>query len=74
MQLQNLETGVLKNRPLDRLLLIVWMDGIVFKVRKGSKLINKTIYLAENLNCDGKKKFLECDLEKKVLVLDTGRI
>lgn len=35
-----------QNRPLDDLYLIVWMDGIVFKVRENSKVINKTIYLA----------------------------
>ena len=31
-----------QNRPLDPVYLIVWMDGIVFKVREGSKVINKT--------------------------------
>lgn len=39
-----------QNRPLDDLYLIVWMDGIVFKVRENSKVINKTIYLAVGLN------------------------
>ena len=38
-----------QNRPLDELYLIVWMDGIVFKVRENSKVINKTIYLAVGL-------------------------
>ncbi|WP_238407284.1 transposase, partial [Flavobacterium psychrophilum] len=33
--------------------LIVWMDGIVFKVRENSKVINKTIYLAVGLNREG---------------------
>ena len=33
-----------QNRPLEPVYLIVWMDGIVFKVREGSKVINKTIY------------------------------
>jgi putative transposase len=47
-----------QNRPLDNLYLIVWMDGIVFKVREGSKVINKTIYLAIGLNRDGKKEVL----------------
>jgi transposase-like protein len=32
-----------QNRPLEPVYLIVWMDGIVFKVRKNSKVINKTI-------------------------------
>ena len=39
-----------QNRPLDAVYLIVWMDGIVFKVRENSKVINKTIYLAVGLN------------------------
>ena len=47
-----------QNRPLDKLYLIVWMDGIVFKVREGSKVINKTIYLAIGLNIEGKKEIL----------------
>ena len=47
-----------QNRPLDPLYLIVWMDGIVFKVRENSKVINKTIYLAVGLNTDGKKEVL----------------
>lgn len=31
------------------------MDGIVFKVRENSKVINKTIYLAFGLNREGRK-------------------
>ena len=38
--------------------LIVWMDGIVFKVREGSKVINKTVYIAVGLRRDGKKEVL----------------
>lgn len=47
-----------QNRPLDPVYLIVWMDGIVFKVRENSKVINKTIYLAVGLRRDGKKEVL----------------
>lgn len=47
-----------QNRPLDDLYLIVWMDGIVFKVRENSKVINKTIYLAVGLNREGRKEVL----------------
>lgn len=53
-----------QNRPLEDLYLIVWLDGIVFKVRENSKVINKTIYLAVGLRRDGRKKFWECGLEK----------
>lgn len=47
-----------QNRPLDPVYLIVWMDGIVFKVRENSKVTNKTIYIAVGLNRDGKKEVL----------------
>lgn len=47
-----------QNRPLDDLYLIVWMDGIVFKVRENSKVINKTIHLAVGLKRNGKKEVL----------------
>jgi putative transposase len=40
------------------------MDGIVFKVRENSKIINKTIYLAVSLNTDGKKEVLGMCLGK----------
>lgn len=49
---------VWQNRPLEPVYLIVWMDGIVFKVRENSKVINKTIYLAIGLNREGKKEVL----------------
>lgn len=47
-----------QNRPLESVYLIVWMDGIVFKVRENSKVINKTIYVTVGLKRDGKKEVL----------------
>ncbi len=47
-----------QNRPLDNLYFIVWMDGIVFKVRDQGKVINKTVYLAVGLNKEGYKELL----------------
>lgn len=47
-----------QNRALEPVYLIVWMDGIVFKVRENSKVINKTVYLAVGLNREGKKEVL----------------
>ena len=47
-----------QNRPLDSLYLIVWMDGIVFKVRENGKVINKTVYLCVGLNKEGLKEVL----------------
>ncbi len=38
--------------------MIVWMDGIVFKVRETNQVINKTIYLAVGLNVEGRKEIL----------------
>ena len=47
-----------QNRPLEPVYLIVWMDGIVFKVRENSRVINKTIYIAVGLRRDGFKEVL----------------
>jgi transposase-like protein len=47
-----------QNRPLDPLYMIVWMDGIVFKVRDAGKVINKTVYLCVGLNREGYKEVL----------------
>jgi len=47
-----------QNRPLEPVYLVVWMDGIVFKVRDNSKVINKTIYLSVGLNRNGLKEVL----------------
>ncbi|MFA6702699.1 MAG: IS256 family transposase, partial [Dysgonamonadaceae bacterium] len=47
-----------QNRPLESVYLIVWMDGIVFKVREGSRVINKTVYIAVGLRQDGIKEVL----------------
>jgi transposase-like protein len=47
-----------QNRPLEPVYLIVWMDGIVFKVRENSKVVNKTIYIVIGLRKDGLKEVL----------------
>jgi putative transposase len=49
---------VWQNRPLESVYLIVWMDGIVFKVRENSRVINKTVYVAVGLRKDGLKEVL----------------
>ena len=53
-----------QNRPLESVYFIVWMDGIVFKVRENSRIINKTIYIAVGLRKDGKKEVLGLWLSK----------
>lgn len=47
-----------QSRPLSSMYYVVWMDGIVFKVRQNGKVINKTVYLAVGLNADGHKEML----------------
>ena len=47
-----------QNRPLEQVYCIVWMDGIVFKVRENSRVIDKTIYIAVGLRTDGRKEVL----------------
>lgn len=47
-----------QSRPLSPVYFVVWMDGIVFKVRQNGKVINKTIYLAVGLNSEGFKEVL----------------
>ena len=47
-----------QNRPLERQYMVVWMDGIVFKVRDSGKIINKTVYLCVGLNSRGLKEVL----------------
>ena len=47
-----------QNRPLEPVYLIVWMDGIVFKVRENSKVVNKTVYIAVGLRRDGLKEVM----------------
>lgn len=47
-----------QNRPLESVYAIVWMDGVVFKVRENGRVVNKTIYLAVGLALDGHKDVL----------------
>lgn len=47
-----------QNRPLDAIYPIVFLDGIVFKVRKDSKIVNKCLYSVLGIDMDGKKDIL----------------
>ena len=47
-----------QSRPLSPVYYIVWLDGMVFKVRQNGKVINKTVYLAVGLNSEGLKEVL----------------
>lgn len=47
-----------QQKPLDSVYYIIWMDGIVMKVRHNGKVINKTIYLIVGVNKGGYKEVL----------------
>lgn len=47
-----------QNRPLEPVYFIVWMDGIVLKVKHNGRYINKCIYLVIGLNKEGLKEVL----------------
>jgi len=48
----------LQNRPLDPIYPIVFLDGIVFKVRKDARVINKCLYSVLGINMEGRKEIL----------------
>jgi putative transposase len=45
-------------RSLDAVYPVVFLDGIVFKVRKDAKVINKCVYSVLGINMDGRKDIL----------------
>jgi transposase-like protein len=49
---------VWQTRPLDALYPIVYLDGIVVKIRQDNRVINKTVHVALGVNLDGHKEVL----------------
>ena len=47
-----------QNRPLEQVYFVLWMDGIVLKVRQNGKYINKCIFIVIGLKNDGLKEVL----------------
>jgi transposase-like protein len=47
-----------QNRPLETVYPIVWMDGIMLKVKQNARFINKCVFLVIGLRRDGKKEVL----------------
>jgi putative transposase len=47
-----------QQRPLEPVYFVVWMDGIVMKIRQNGKVQGKTIYLMIGLKQDGLKEVL----------------
>ena len=47
-----------QNRPLESIYPVVFFDGVVFKVRKDGKIINRCVYTVLGINMDGFKDIL----------------
>jgi putative transposase len=47
-----------QSRPLDSVYPIVFLDGIIFKVRKDARVINKCVYSVMGINMEGRKEIL----------------
>jgi len=47
-----------QSRPLDRIYPIVFLDGIVYKVKKDAKVVNKCFYTVLGVNMEGRKEIL----------------
>lgn len=47
-----------RSRPLDEVYPILYLDGIVIKVRQDKQVIRKTMYIALGINMDGQKECL----------------
>ena len=47
-----------QHRPLNALYPIVYLDGLVVKVRENQRVLNKTVYLALGIDLDGHKELL----------------
>lgn len=45
-----------QNRPLDAVYPIIYLDCIVLKVRQDSRIINKSAFLALDINIEGQKE------------------
>jgi transposase-like protein len=47
-----------QSRPLEPVYYVVWMDGIVLRIKHGGKYVNRCIYLVIGLKNDGRKEVL----------------
>ena len=47
-----------QSRPLEAIYPIVFLDGVVFKVRKDARIINKCVYSVLGIRMDGRKEIL----------------
>jgi putative transposase len=54
------EVNEWQNRPLEAIYPIVYFDGVVFKSRKDSQIINKCVYSVLGIDMEGHKDILGC--------------
>lgn len=47
-----------QNRPLESLYVLVWLDGIYYKVRQDGKVVTRVLYSVIGLNLSGRKQIL----------------
>jgi transposase-like protein len=47
-----------QSRPLEKIYPIVFLDGIVYKVKKDAKVVNKCFYTVLGVNMEGRKEIL----------------
>ena len=52
------EVRAWQSRSLDAVYPIVYLDALVVKIKENKQVINKAIYLALGLNCQGSKEVL----------------
>ena len=47
-----------QSRPLDGIYPVVFMDGIVVKVREGQRIVNRSVHIVLGINLQGRKELL----------------
>lgn len=52
------EVRAWQERPLDTIYPVVWLDGLVLKVRQGKQVLNKSAHVVLGLNLRGEKEVL----------------
>jgi len=54
------EVNEWQNRPLEMIYPIIYFDGLMFKSRKDSQIINKCVYSVLGVDMEGQKEILGC--------------
>lgn len=52
------EVRAWQNQPLEAVYPIIWLDGIIVKIRQAKQVINKTVYVVLAVNLRGEKEVL----------------